>query len=514
MYSSAKRKSGPSRSAPPTIERMEDRILFAGWATVDDVTSASTCRIGGIASDATGNVFAVGTFTDNAGFEHGIVHEKAAGATTWAPLLDQQIPQGNVEFVRVAVDPSGELYISAETNAGGALFSFTPGQSSAQLIDQMPNGFCGTVSVDAAGNLFAGGMMRENTTVQGTGNKTTTIVANHWVVHERVAGQSTFKTVDDFLANNASSTIRAIICVGSGPSEAIYEVGVGTAGATHTYVDDEHWIVRKSADAGATWTTIDDTYYGTGTASAYGSDASGATVDSKGNLYVAGAVRVRTVTGGTARKPVYTVSSYLVVKKTSDGGASWTTDALIPSNAVTTIMGVGTDAAGNVYVADTDASASGYHGVVRSNAGGAWNVVDDFQLAQGHDTSLYAFARDPAGNLYVAGTAKDSANASHGFVRSQPAAPTNLTASPDTVLPSSQINLSWTTAGSDETGFAVYRSTDGVNFTLLGTVDASITSYSDGGLDAGTKYYYYVLTLLNSDGMSAPSGTASSTTSV
>jgi hypothetical protein len=100
-------------------------------------------------------------------------------------------------------------------------------------------------------------------------------------------------------------------------------------------------------------------------------------------------------------------------------------------------------------------------------------------------------------------------------LRSQPAVPTNVTASRDAGLPSSQIDLSWTNAaGTDETGFAVYRSTDGVNFTLLGTLDASTTRYSDGGLAAGRTYFYYVLSLLNSGGASAPSAAVSSATSM
>src|SRR5207253_2997209 len=99
-------------------------------------------------------------------------------------------------------------------------------------------------------------------------------------------------------------------------------------------------------------------------------------------------------------------------------------------------------------------------------------------------------------NLYVG-----SDSGSGWLIRSRPAAPTNLTAAADATFPSSQVDLSWNnTAASDETGFAIYRSTDGINFTAVATLGASATTYSDTGLTAGTTYYYYVIALLNATG--------------
>jgi hypothetical protein len=52
---------------------------------------------------------------------------------------------------------------------------------------------------------------------------------------------------------------------------------------------------------------------------------------------------------------------------------------------------------------------------------------------------------------------------------------------------SSQVNLAWTpTAG---TNFNVFRSTDGVNFTLIATVPASVTTFSDKGLSPNVYFY-------------------------
>jgi hypothetical protein len=56
----------------------------------------------------------------------------------------------------------------------------------------------------------------------------------------------------------------------------------------------------------------------------------------------------------------------------------------------------------------------------------------------------------------------------------------------------SQINLAWTDNSNNETGFTIERPTDGTNFSPVITVGANVTSYSDTGLAASTKYYYRV----------------------
>jgi subtilisin family serine protease len=70
-----------------------------------------------------------------------------------------------------------------------------------------------------------------------------------------------------------------------------------------------------------------------------------------------------------------------------------------------------------------------------------------------------------------------------------PAAPTNLTA---TTVSSSQINLAWTDNATNEAGFKVERSTDGVNFTQLAALFPNKQAYSSTGLTAGTTYHFRV----------------------
>jgi hypothetical protein len=90
-----------------------------------------------------------------------------------------------------------------------------------------------------------------------------------------------------------------------------------------------------------------------------------------------------------------------------------------------------------------------------------------------------------------------------------PSAPTNLAAA---AASSSQINLTWTDASSNETGFKIERKTgSGGTYSQIATVGAGVTSYASTGLAAGTTYVYRVRAY-NAAGNSAYSNEASATT--
>lgn len=55
------------------------------------------------------------------------------------------------------------------------------------------------------------------------------------------------------------------------------------------------------------------------------------------------------------------------------------------------------------------------------------------------------------------------------------------------------INLNWTDGSDNETGFRVYRSTDGATWNQYREVGANVTTYAWGGLSTGTTYYFYVV---------------------
>jgi hypothetical protein len=89
-----------------------------------------------------------------------------------------------------------------------------------------------------------------------------------------------------------------------------------------------------------------------------------------------------------------------------------------------------------------------------------------------------------------------------------PKAPSNLRA---TAAGTSQINLAWTDNSTNEIGFRIQRSLDGVHFTEIRVVGVNVTTYADTGLTAATRYYYRVRAY-NGSGASAFSNTANATT--
>lgn len=89
-----------------------------------------------------------------------------------------------------------------------------------------------------------------------------------------------------------------------------------------------------------------------------------------------------------------------------------------------------------------------------------------------------------------------------------PTAPTSLAASTQS---SSTIVLTWADKSNNETGFKVQRSQDGVNWSEIASLGGNVTSFTNTGLNAGTKYSYRVYAY-NSVGNSAFSNTASATT--
>lgn len=116
----------------------------------------------------------------------------------------------------------------------------------------------------------------------------------------------------------------------------------------------------------------------------------------------------------------------------------------------------------------------------------------------GANVTTYANGGLTCGTPYYYRVRATNANGDSGYsttanattVVCSPAAPTGLRA---TAASPTQINLLWTDASNNETGFKIERSPDGVNgWSQIGTVGANVTTYANTGLTSNPPYFYRV----------------------
>ncbi len=103
------------------------------------------------------------------------------------------------------------------------------------------------------------------------------------------------------------------------------------------------------------------------------------------------------------------------------------------------------------------------------------------------------------GHVYVAGGGTLNVYGLFAKVGAPPAAPTTATA---TVSSPTQVDLKWARKSTNETGFKIFRSTDGKTFTQIDVAAAGATQYSDKTASPNTKYVFEVVAT-NTSGDSA-----------
>jgi len=140
-------------------------------------------------------------------------------------------------------------------------------------------------------------------------------------------------------------------------------------------------------------------------------------------------------------------------------------------------------------------------------AGLVWSVNPSLGYAQVKDIILNSVDKKPSlsGKTSTGGRV----NASAALTLVILSAPSNLSAS---AISKSQIDLSWQDNASTETGFRIERKkASDASYTVIAEAGSNVTSYSDTGLSAGTKYFYRIKAY-NSSGESSYSNEASATT--
>lgn len=365
------------------IERLETRTLLSGWSTVDNYQPAGgSASLFSMGADGGGNVYAVGCNSNGSSLA-GIVREKAGGSSNWTTV--EQTGFSGIIFHGLAADAAGDVYVAGGGGGNWLVLERPAGQSTFSTVDTfVPSGqasaWASSIAIDAAGDVFVAGSAQVTTK---TGGGTTTLP--YWTVREQAAGRSGFSTVDSFVgpANDGLFRPNGITVVNSGPNAGIYVTGI--AGS--------NWMVRKGTNGGGSWSTIDSFQYKPG----YNSGAEGVAADANGNVYAVG----YSAPGAGAT----TTGCHWLVRESTNGGATWQTSDDYQLSASSPRMNeafaAGVDAAGNAYAVGEGADSSNvWHSIVRTNAGGTWHTIDDYQLTAGYASTGHGFAVDSSGNLY------------------------------------------------------------------------------------------------------------------
>ncbi|HEY6193854.1 MAG TPA: putative Ig domain-containing protein, partial [Candidatus Eisenbacteria bacterium] len=136
---------------------------------------------------------------------------------------------------------------------------------------------------------------------------------------------------------------------------------------------------------------------------------------------------------------------------------------------------------------------------------GTNSVFSGYSVGFGSTTSAFASVT-VAGPTAAYGTANNgntapiAAGTEYAFTPPVPAAPTNLTF---TGVSAIAMTLNWTDNATNELGYAVYRSTDGVTYSFVTETAANATSLVQSGLLPSTTYYWIVYAV-NEGAFSAP----------
>jgi hypothetical protein len=178
-----------------------------------------------------------------------------------------------------------------------------------------------------------------------------------------------------------------------------------------------------------------------------------------------------------------------------------------PSNLIGTASGAYVI---NLTWADNATNELGYRIESKTGATGTYEVVGTL----GPNTTTTTISSLSEGTQYyfrvkAINAGGVSAYSNEASVATVLIAPTSLTTQ---ALSQSQVSLTWANNSAAQTGFTIERSpvTD-TNYAQIGTVGANITSFTDSGLSARTKYWYRVRAY-NADTTSAYSPEKSVTT--
>lgn len=327
------------------------------WSVVDDYIHSIGLRNHpeAIVRDTVGNVFIAGGANNLSMAGPWLIRKSANQGASWATVDTFEDPAGGAGSARgLTVDGQGHVLVVGESAvAGDGYHWFVRGTADQGQTwttrDEQPGVHTGmsatAVATTASGDVFAGGWIWDNGTYY------------RCLVRRQLAGTNTWTTVDDhqqvfggycWVRNVVAAKGKIFVSM-----QALDAAGTG------------HWIVRRSADNGATWSTVDDVVMDGHC------NPRGMAFDRKLELFVTGKCLV-----GNSYK--------WVTRRTHDLGATWSTEDVfqLVGGQTTYASGIDTDGPDHVFAVGFGNDGTRNHWLVRKRVC-AKNHETDEQLRRG-----------------------------------------------------------------------------------------------------------------------------------
>jgi fibronectin type 3 domain-containing protein len=295
------------------------------------------------------------------------------------------------------------------------------------------------------------------------------------------------------------------------PGGLEFDANTGTLSWTDNSLSETAFVVEKSVDGGGSWTEvgkIERIIYDLNTTGeilsfpvgdwAEGDQFRVVAQNTVGDTWDYSDPNLNEIAQGSYAFPVATLTA-----------ASEVVDTAPPPPAVpaaptglTATLQVGPQV--NLAWTDNATDETGFV-VERSDNGGAFSVLANL----GADSVSYVDTTVLTGNSYDYRVAAFNDNGSSAFAVSNPV---TVPTDPTVPIPPSDleanfedvplINLVWADNSTDETGFLIRRSTDGVSFSDLASVGPDVSTYDDLAV-SGNYTYTYQVAAFNDNGTSA-----------
>jgi hypothetical protein len=355
-------------------------------ATLTDSASPPSDQANGIALDSSGNVYVVGRVAiSGGGSQLSLSKYNSSGVIQWQKTFTglYSITTG----LGLNIDSSGNIYACGVENTFPFQQLITKWDNSGTLqwaknltdTYKAPNDSARAITFDASGNVYVAGFGLDT-------NGALIMSISKWNSSGTIQWQKAF--FDPTATPNSAANGIALDSSGN-----IYVVGYGLISSGSQAISISQWNnsgtlqwQRTLKDAGATPTGY----------------ANAITLDSSGNIYICGSG------DNSSNNVVLSVSKW-----NSSGTIQWQsslTDAY--SSPITSGYGIALDSSGNVYVCGQGRNSSGAYVTSISK----WNNSGTIQF-QRTITDTYsspsdlaqAITVDGSGNMYIAGSIKNSA---------------------------------------------------------------------------------------------------------